>query len=90
MASNIDQKTEAQIQAIFKNLAKGKTTFIIAHRLSTVKDADILLVMQNGMIVERGNHAELMKKKAFYFRLYNQTSKIELPDHGNLKPMKKS
>jgi ATP-binding cassette subfamily B protein len=81
--SNIDQKTEAQIQEVFRKLAKGRTTFIIAHRLSTVKDADIILVMQNGRIVERGSHLELMEKKEFYFRLYHRTSMTEFPDHGN-------
>ena len=65
--SNIDQKTEALIQEALKRLTDGRTTFIIAHRLTTVQDADIILVMHNGRIIEQGSHQELLGKKAFIF-----------------------
>ena len=52
-------------------LMEGRTSFIIAHRLSTIKDADIILVMDNGNIDEQGNHESLLKKKGFYYNLYN-------------------
>ncbi|MDD6215075.1 MAG: ABC transporter ATP-binding protein [Firmicutes bacterium] len=69
--SSIDTRTEMKIQDAFSQLMKGKTSFIVAHRLSTVRDADIILVMRSGNIVEQGNHAELLGKKGFYFKLYN-------------------
>lgn len=69
--SSIDTRTEIRIQKAFSKLMKGKTSFIVAHRLSTVKEADTILVMNNGNIVEQGNHAELLQKNGFYARLYN-------------------
>lgn len=69
--SSIDTRTEIKIQKAFSNLMQGKTTFIVAHRLATIKEADIILVMKNGNIIEQGNHKELLDKKGFYFELYN-------------------
>lgn len=75
--SNVDQKTEALIHDALERLAKGRTTFIIAHRLSTVKDVDIILVMDKGMIVEQGNHHELMDKMGIYYRLLHRGKEID-------------
>lgn len=69
--SNIDTRTEIKIQRAFDRLTKGKTSFIVAHRLSTIKSADLILVMNDGNIVEQGNHEDLMSKRGFYYNLYN-------------------
>lgn len=69
--SSIDTRTEIRIQKAFNELMKGRTTFIVAHRLSTIKNADIILVMNDGNIVEQGSHKELFEKKGFYYTLYN-------------------
>lgn len=69
--SSIDTKTELRVQRAFEKLMKGKTSFIVAHRLSTIMSADVILVMKSGNIVEQGTHAELMKKGGFYAELYN-------------------
>ena len=69
--SSIDTRTEIRIQKAFRTVMKGKTAFIVAHRLSTIKDADVILVMNNGNIVEQGNHKELLAKQGFYYTLYN-------------------
>ncbi len=69
--SSIDTRTELKIQEAFNTLMKGKTTFIVAHRLSTIKEADIILVMNNGNVIETGNHDELLSKGGFYANLYN-------------------
>lgn len=69
--SSIDTRTEIEIQNAFNKLMKGKTSFIVAHRLSTIKNADLILVMKNGNIIEKGNHQELIEQKGFYFELYN-------------------
>lgn len=69
--SSIDTRTEIKIQKAFNNLMRGKTTFIVAHRLSTIKNADLILVMNNGSVIETGTHTELLAKKGFYFNLYN-------------------
>ena len=68
--SSIDTRTEMQIQDAFSRLMRGKTSFIVAHRLSTVREADAIIVMRDGKIVETGNHAELMRKNGFYRDLY--------------------
>lgn len=73
--SNVDTRTEIRIQKAMEKLMEGKTCFIIAHRLSTIQHADLILVVDNGQIVERGNHEELIAKKGFYFGLY--TSQYE-------------
>lgn len=69
--SSIDTRTELKVQDAFARLMRGRTSFIVAHRLSTIKDADIILVMNNGNIVEQGTHKELLEKDGFYSVLYN-------------------
>ncbi len=69
--SSIDTRTELKIQNAFAKLMKGRTSFIVAHRLSTIKEADIILVMKDGNVIEQGNHKELMAKNGFYTNLYN-------------------
>ncbi|WP_352398127.1 ABC transporter ATP-binding protein [[Clostridium] aminophilum] len=69
--SSIDTRTEILIQEAFAKLMKGRTSFIVAHRLSTIRNADRILVMRDGKIIEQGNHEELMAKQGFYTRLYN-------------------
>lgn len=69
--SSIDTRTEKKIQEAFNTLMEGKTTFIVAHRLSTIKEADIILVMNNGNVIEQGTHQELLNEKGFYYNLYN-------------------
>lgn len=69
--SSIDTRTEIKIQKAFNRLMEGRTSFIVAHRLSTIKEADIILVMKSGKIIEQGNHEELLEKKGFYSELYN-------------------
>ena len=69
--SSVDTRTEIRIQKAMDNLMKGRTSFIIAHRLSTIKDADLILFMKDGDIVEQGNHRELLAKGGYYAELYN-------------------
>lgn len=69
--SSIDTRTEIRIQKAFSTMMQGRTSFIVAHRLSTIKNADVILVMKNGNIIEQGSHDELMKKAGFYSELYN-------------------
>ncbi len=69
--SSIDTRTEIRIQKAFNALMQNKTTFIVAHRLSTIKNADLILVMNNGSVVETGTHEKLLVKKGFYYNLYN-------------------
>ncbi len=69
--SSIDTRTELLVQSAFDTLMEGRTSFVVAHRLSTIKNADIILVMQNGRIIETGSHTSLMEKKGFYYNLYN-------------------
>ena len=69
--SSIDTRTELKIQAAFLKMMEGRTSFIVAHRLSTVKEADIILVMRDGNIIETGSHSELIERRGFYYELYN-------------------
>ncbi len=69
--SSIDTRTEIKIQSAFNRLMEGRTSFIVAHRLSTIQNADVILVMKEGKIIEQGNHNELLAKKGFYHQLYN-------------------
>ena len=69
--SSIDTRTEVKIQAAFAKMMSGRTSFIVAHRLSTIRDADVILVMRDGHIVEQGNHDELLSMGGFYTKLYN-------------------
>ena len=68
--SSIDTRTEIKIQQVFEKLMEGRTSFIVAHRLSTIKSADVILVMKDGNIIEQGNHEELLKENGFYAKLY--------------------
>ncbi|HBJ98406.1 MAG TPA: hypothetical protein DDY82_05030 [Clostridiales bacterium] len=69
--SSIDFRTEQKIQKAIENLSKGKTVFTVAHRLATIKNADLILVMNKGDVIEQGTHEELLNKKGFYYNLYN-------------------
>ncbi len=69
--SNIDTLTELQVQEAFDTLMEGRTSFVVAHRLSTIRNASLILVMNDGKIIEQGNHQELLAKKGFYYTLYN-------------------
>lgn len=69
--SSIDTRTEIKIQKAFASMMEGRTSFIVAHRLSTIQNADVILVMKDGHIIEQGNHEELLLKKGFYAELYN-------------------
>ena len=68
--SSIDTRTEMKIQSAFARMMKGRTSFIVAHRLSTIREADVILVMRDGRIVEQGDHAGLLEKNGFYAELY--------------------
>ena len=69
--SSIDTRTEIRIQKAFDTMMKGRTSFIVAHRLSTIQEADLILVMRDGHIVEQGTHEQLLEKRGFYEQLYN-------------------
>ena len=69
--SSIDTRTEIRIQKAFKGMMQGRTSFVVAHRLSTIQEADMILVMRDGKIVEQGKHAQLLEKNGFYAQLYN-------------------
>jgi ATP-binding cassette subfamily B multidrug efflux pump len=69
--SSIDTRTEIRIQQAFAKMMEGRTSFIVAHRLSTIKEADVILVMKDGSVVEQGSHRELLEKNGFYAKLYN-------------------
>ena len=69
--SSIDTRTELEIQSAFARLMKGRTSFIVAHRLSTIREADVILVMRDGKIIEQGNHESLLAQRGFYAELYN-------------------
>ncbi len=75
--SSIDTRTELKIQEAFSRMMQGRTSFIVAHRLSTIREADVILVMQDGHIIEQGNHSTLLAKNGFYANLYN--SQLSLP-----------
>ena len=76
--SSIDTRTELKIQDAFAKMMKGRTSFIVAHRLSTIRDADVILVMKDGHIIEQGNHESLLKQNGFYATLYNSQFTTEL------------
>ncbi|MCC8357481.1 MAG: ABC transporter ATP-binding protein, partial [Oscillospiraceae bacterium] len=72
--SSIDTRTEALVQKGMDALMKGRTSFVIAHRLSTVRNSDCIMVMEQGSIIERGTHDQLMEKKGRYYQLYTGNS----------------
>ncbi|HIU78870.1 MAG TPA: ATP-binding cassette domain-containing protein, partial [Candidatus Avilachnospira avicola] len=75
--SSIDTHTEALVQAGMDRLMKGRTTFVIAHRLSTVQNSDVIMVLDHGRIIERGSHDELIAKKGVYYQLYTGAFELE-------------
>ena len=70
--ASVDTLTEQKIQAAMDTVIKGRTSLVIAHRLSTVRNADLILVVHNGKIVEQGTHGELIAAKGYYYRLYTR------------------
>ena len=75
--SSIDTRTEAIVQRGMDALMKGRTTFVIAHRLSTVRNSDVIIVLDHGRIIERGSHDELIAKKGTYYQLYTGAFELE-------------
>lgn len=75
--SSIDTRTELYIQKAFNKMMEGRTSFIVAHRLSTIREADLILVMKDGTIIEQGKHQDLLDKKGFYYTLYNSQFAVE-------------
>ena len=69
--SSVDTRTEVRIQKAFARMMQGRTSFIVSHRLSTIREADVILVMKDGHIVEQGNHDQLLAQDGFYAKLYN-------------------
>ena len=69
--SSIDTRTEQRIQRSFNKMMQGRTTFVVAHRLSTIKESDVILVMKDGAVIEQGSHEELLESGGFYHELYN-------------------
>jgi len=82
--SSVDTLTEALIQRGMENLMKGRTSFVIAHRLSTIRKANRILVVEEGKIVEMGTHAELLRKRGHYYRLYTNQFRHELEQEYDL------
>ncbi len=74
--SSIDTRTEMRIQKAFGSMMEGRTSFIVAHRLSTIKEADCILVMKDGNIIEQGRHDDLLKHDGFYSRLYKSQFEV--------------
>lgn len=78
--SSLDNETELMIQQSLEELSKGRTTLVVAHRLSTIKNADEIIVITKDGIVERGTHEELLKKQGYYYSLYKAQFKGFIPD----------
>jgi ATP-binding cassette subfamily B protein len=85
--SSVDTLTEALIQRGMENLMNGRTSFVIAHRLSTIKRADRILVIEAGHIQEMGTHAELLRERGHYYRLYTKQFRHELEQEYNLSSL---
>ena len=69
--SSIDTRTEQRIQKSFNKMMNGRTSFVVAHRLSTIKESDLILVMKDGAVIEQGTHEQLLEMQGFYYELYN-------------------
>jgi len=82
--SNIDTETETYVQNALLNISKGRTTLIVAHRLSTIQHADQIIVMHKGRVQEIGNHQQLLEKKGYYYRLYQMQFKEQHEQRGSL------
>ena len=76
--SSLDSATEALLQTALDNLLKGRTSFVVAHRLSTIVKADVILVLEKGVITEKGTHAELLELDGLYARLYKEQFRVAL------------
>jgi ATP-binding cassette subfamily B protein len=86
--SSVDTTTEKDIQKALDNLVRGRTTIAIAHRLSTLREANRLIVLDRGRIVEIGNHAELMEHEGYYYRLYQaQARNVDTEDRAFVSPV---
>jgi len=83
--SNVDTRTEFHIQAAMKSLMKGRTSFVIAYRLSTIREADMILVINHGEIIEKGSHEELLRQNGFYTNLYLNQFALKNPLSGCLQ-----
>jgi ATP-binding cassette subfamily B protein len=83
--SSVDTRTEVLVQKAMAALREDRTSFVIAHRLSTIRDAHLILVMENGNIVEQGNHEQLLERKGAYWRLYNAqfTTGLDVDDDAD-------
>lgn len=86
----VDAETEATIQEAFKRLAFGRTTFVIAHRLSTIQHADLILVVNDGQIIERGTHEELFRQNGKYVALWSKQLSKDVRDVGTTLPDNKA
>ncbi len=75
--SNIDTRTELLVQKAFADLMRGRTSFVVAHRLSTIRESDMILVMNEGHVVEQGNHEQLLQKNGFYAKLWKTMTEEE-------------
>ena len=75
--SSVDTRTEIEIQKAMDNLMKGRTVFVIAHRLSTVRNSDVIMVLEHGRIIERGSHDKLIEEKGKYYQLYTGAFELE-------------
>ena len=74
--SSIDTRTEIKIQQAFANMMKGRTSFIVAHRLSTIREADIILVVESGEVIEQGTHDEVLGEEGYYARLCSSQGEV--------------
>ena len=85
--SALDAATEAQVQKAFKNLKQGRTTFVIAHRLATIRDADLILVFQEGRIIERGDFSDLVHQGGYFAQLVETQFRNPVSDHTGTPPV---
>ena len=79
--SSIDTLTEIRVQKAFAKMMQGRTSFVVAHRLSTIRESDVILVMRDGNIVEQGSHDELLARRGFYHKLYYSQFSSRVSNH---------